>query len=62
MPNVAPGVTVSVYFKTKKDLRRVRQAAKIRGVRLTELMREAVLAEAKRVLAKFDKASAADGR
>ena len=55
------GPTISVYFKTKGDLRRVRQAAKILGVRPTVFMRDAVQAATERVIAKSKKPEKLEG-
>jgi uncharacterized protein (DUF1778 family) len=41
----------SVYFREPKELRRVKQAAKIRGISANELMRSACVAEAERIIA-----------
>lgn len=54
MPNPKGGVTHSVYFRAAKELRRVRQAAKLRGVKVGEFMREVVLASADKVIAKAE--------
>jgi hypothetical protein len=52
MPETALGVRISIYFRTAKDLRRVRQAARVLGVRPTAMMRDVVMAEAERVIEK----------
>jgi uncharacterized protein (DUF1778 family) len=52
MPNPKGGRTHSVYFKAAKDLRRAKLAAKLKGVKLGEFMRDAVLAAAEKVIAK----------
>jgi hypothetical protein len=46
------GILHSVYFPTLADVRQIRAAAKIKGVRMSVLMREAIMAEANRVLKK----------
>lgn len=57
MAKESTGVTSSIYFKSDKEVRRVRQAAKVAGLRPNALMRQAVLAEAERVIAKGKKAA-----
>jgi hypothetical protein len=44
------GVLHSVYFRTKRELERVKRAAKMGGVKLSVLMRDAILDKTERVL------------
>jgi uncharacterized protein (DUF1778 family) len=44
------GVLHSVYFRTKGELERVKRAAKLGGMKLSVLMRDAILDKAERVL------------
>ena len=59
MAGAAKGLTSSIWFTDRKEVRKMRQAAKMAGVSLNELMRRGALAEAERVIAKAKKQKAA---
>jgi hypothetical protein len=44
------GVLHSVYFRTKRELERVKKAAKVSGTKLSVLMRDAILVKTERIL------------
>lgn len=52
-----PGLMHSLYFPRGEDLEKVRAAAKIRGVKLSVMMRDGCVAEAERVLKRAKKAA-----
>ena len=49
---ITSGVLHSVYFRSKKELQRVRQASKVSGIRLSVLMRDAILERSEKLIAK----------
>ena len=57
MASTKKGVLHSVYFHTKAELTRAKQAARVAGVRLSVFMRESILTRAERVIAKGKKAA-----
>lgn len=60
MASDSKGKTSSIWFKNDKEVRRIKQAAKVADISPNELMRSASLAEAERVIAKAKRKAAAE--